>query len=35
MYPLTHLYFAEMVLGTLDDKTILGSIFPILLCLQG
>lgn len=35
MYPLTHLYFAEMVLGTLDDKTILGSIFPDITVSAG
>lgn len=28
MYPLTHLYFAQKVLGFLDDATVLGSVFP-------
>ncbi len=35
MYPLTHLYFAEKVLGPLDDKIILGSIFPDVTTLIG
>jgi hypothetical protein len=35
MYPLTHLYFAEKVLGPLDDKIILGSIFPDMTILIG
>lgn len=28
MYPLTHVYFAEMVLGKMNDSVALGSIFP-------
>lgn len=35
MYPLTHLYFAEKVLGSLDDKIALGSIFPDITILIG
>ncbi|RJX27329.1 MAG: hypothetical protein C4554_04450 [Dethiobacter sp.] len=33
MYPLTHLYFAGKVLGSLDDSTVLGSIFPDMTIL--
>ncbi|MDO9534713.1 MAG: hypothetical protein Q7J85_05130 [Bacillota bacterium] len=35
MYPLTHIYFAEKLLGFLDDAAILGSIFPDVAILSG
>jgi len=35
MYPLTHIYFAEKMLGFLDDAVVLGSIFPDVAILSG
>ena len=35
MYPLTHVYFAQKVLGYIDDATTLGSMFPDMVILCG